>query len=54
LQELQQIRVVADALDILNREHKEKLKTLEQDANNQKEGLEKERNQTRKHLCHLG
>ena len=48
LQELQQIRVVADALDILNREHQEKLKTLEQDANNQKEGLEKERNQTRK------
>lgn len=48
LQELQQIRVVADALDILNREHQEKLKTLEQDANNQKEGLEKEINQTRK------
>ncbi|HCF28315.1 MAG TPA: hypothetical protein DEV81_14190 [Cyanobacteria bacterium UBA11049] len=48
LQELQQIRVVADALDILNREHQEKLKTLEQDANNQKEALEKERNQTRK------
>ncbi|HEY9778833.1 MAG TPA: hypothetical protein V6D09_01625 [Leptolyngbyaceae cyanobacterium] len=48
MHELQQIRVVADALDILNREHQEKLKTLEQDANNQKEGLEKERNQTRK------
>ena len=44
LQELQQIRVVADALDILNREHQEKLKTLEQDANNQKELQEKERN----------
>lgn len=48
LQELQQIRVVADALDILNREHQEKLKTLEQNANNQKKGLEKEKNQTRK------
>lgn len=48
LQELQQVRVVADTLDILNQEHQEKLKILDQDANSQKEGLEKEITQTRK------
>ncbi|MBD2251201.1 hypothetical protein [Nostoc parmelioides] len=42
LQELQRIRVVADALDILTQEHQEKLKTLEQDTASKKEALEKE------------
>ncbi|MFN6516401.1 MAG: hypothetical protein RMY29_018125 [Nostoc sp. CreGUA01] len=42
LQELQQIRVVADTLDILSQEHQEKLKTLEQDSISKKEALEKE------------
>jgi hypothetical protein len=42
LQELQQIRVVADTLDILTQEHQEKLKTLEQDITSKQEILEKE------------
>jgi chromosome segregation ATPase len=42
LQELQQIRTVADTLDILTQEHQEKLKTLEQDIASKKEALEKE------------
>jgi hypothetical protein len=42
LQELQQIRVVADTLDILSQEHQEKLKTLEQDTISKREALEKE------------
>ncbi|HLO86671.1 MAG TPA: hypothetical protein VK203_16960 [Nostocaceae cyanobacterium] len=42
LQELQQIRVVADALDILTQEHQEKLKVLEQETANKREALEKE------------
>ncbi|MEH2438030.1 MAG: hypothetical protein V7K25_28035 [Nostoc sp.] len=42
LQELQQIRVVADTLDILSQEHQEKLKTLEQDTISKRETLEKE------------
>lgn len=42
LQELQQIRVVADVLDILTQEHQEKLKTLEQDIASKQEALEKE------------
>ncbi|WP_066383040.1 MULTISPECIES: hypothetical protein [unclassified Anabaena] len=42
LQELQKIRIVADALDILNQEHQEKLKTLEQDIASKREILEKE------------
>lgn len=42
LQELQRIRVVADTLDILNQEHQEKLRTLEQDTNSKREALEKE------------
>ncbi|MEH2121592.1 hypothetical protein [Nostoc sp.] len=42
LQELQQIRVVADTLDILSQEHQEKLKTLEQDTISKREVLEKE------------
>ena len=48
LQELQQVRVVADTLDILNQEHQEKLKAVEQDAISQKELLEKDITQTRK------
>lgn len=48
LNELQQIRVVADTLDILTQEHQEKLKTLEQDTNSKQEALEKEIEQTRK------
>ncbi|OUL29413.1 hypothetical protein BV372_23495 [Nostoc sp. T09] len=42
LQELQQIRIVADALDILNQEHQEKLKILEQEIASKREALEKE------------
>ncbi len=42
LQELKQIRVVADTLDIFTQEHQEKLKVLEQDTANRKEALEKE------------
>jgi hypothetical protein len=42
LQELKQIRVVADTLDIFTQEHQEKLKVLEQDTTNRKEALEKE------------
>jgi hypothetical protein len=48
LKELQQIRVIADILDILTQEHQEKLKTLEQDTNSKQEALEKEIAQTRK------
>ncbi|MBD2207242.1 hypothetical protein H6G33_33650 [Calothrix sp. FACHB-1219] len=42
LQELQQIRIVADALDILTQEHQEKLKFLEQEISSKREALEKE------------
>ncbi len=48
LRELQQIRVVADTIDILTQEHQEKLKTLEQDTNSKREALEKEIGETRK------
>ncbi|WP_414755484.1 hypothetical protein [Anabaena sp. CCY 9910] len=48
LQELQKIRVVADALDILTQEHQEKLKTLEQDTASKREALEKEISTRRK------
>jgi hypothetical protein len=48
LKELQQIRVVADTLDILRKEHQEKLKVLEQDTASKRELLEKEISQTRK------
>jgi hypothetical protein len=41
-QELQQTRVVADALYILTQEHQEKLKDLEQQASRDRETLEKE------------
>ncbi|GAA6623721.1 hypothetical protein [Scytonema sp. NUACC26] len=48
LQELQKIRVVADTLDLLTKEHQEKLKILEQDIASKRELLEKEVANTRK------
>lgn len=48
LQELQEIRIVADALYILNQEHQEKIRLLEQDADSQREIIEKDRNEKRK------
>jgi hypothetical protein len=42
LQELRQIRVVADTLDIFTQEHQEKLKILEQETADKKATLEKE------------
>lgn len=48
LQELQQIRVVADVLDILNQSQQEKLKVVEEDTSRQKEALEKDITETRK------
>ncbi len=48
LQELQQIRTVADTVDVLTQEHREKLRILEQDTTSKRETLEKEIAQTRK------
>ncbi|MEZ2304292.1 MAG: hypothetical protein ACBR13_21225 [Microcoleus sp.] len=48
LQQLQQIRVVADALYILTQEHQEKITALEQSAALQHEVIEKDRLQKRK------
>ena len=48
LQELQKIRVVADTLDLLTKEHQEKLTILETDINSKREILEKQIAQTRK------
>ncbi|MEG3847691.1 hypothetical protein QT971_09740 [Microcoleus sp. herbarium19] len=48
LQELQQIRVVADALHILTQEHREKLTLLEQNSAKEREILEKDTTQKRK------
>jgi hypothetical protein len=48
LQELQQIRTVADAVDVLTQEHQEKLRILEQDSISKRETLEQEITQTRK------
>jgi len=48
LQQLQQIRVVADAFHILTEEHQEKLTVLEQNAANLREILEKDTTQKRK------
>ena len=48
MQELQQIRVVADALHILTQEHREKLTLLEQNSANQRELIEKDTTQKRK------
>ncbi|MGH1396916.1 MAG: hypothetical protein ACRAVC_23210 [Trichormus sp.] len=41
LQDLQKIRIVADTLDILQQEHQEKLKNLEQDTASKRESLDK-------------
>lgn len=49
LQELNSVRVVADALHLLTQEHQEKLKTLEQNAANQQEAIEKDMAEKRKH-----
>jgi len=48
LQELQQIRVVADAVYVLTQEQQENLKALEQTAANQRESLEKDIAEKRK------
>ncbi|MBD2183904.1 coiled-coil domain-containing protein [Aerosakkonema funiforme] len=48
LQELQQTRVVADALYLLTQEHQETLRSLEQRAANDRESLEKEIVESRK------
>jgi hypothetical protein len=48
LQQLQQVRVVADALYILTQEHQEKIIALEQSAANQREVIEKDTIQKRK------
>ncbi|MCT7951592.1 hypothetical protein NG798_17445 [Ancylothrix sp. C2] len=48
LQEVQQIRVAADALYILTQEHQERLKLIEEKALEQREKLEKEIAETRK------
>jgi len=48
LQELQKVRVVADAIDIVTKEHEEKIKILEQDIASKQEILEKEITQERK------
>jgi hypothetical protein len=48
LQELKKIRIAADALYILNQEHEENLKTIEQWAENQREIIEKDQNNQRK------
>ncbi|WP_413174773.1 hypothetical protein [Anabaena azotica] len=48
LQELQQIRIVADTLDIFTQEHQEKLRILEQNTTNTREAIEKEIAQRRK------
>ena len=48
LQQLQQIRVVADALHILTQEHQEKLTVLEQKSAKEREIIEKDTTQKRK------
>ena len=48
LQELKEIRVVADALYILNQEHQENLKLIGQEAASQREVIEKDMAQMRK------
>lgn len=47
-QELQQIRVVADALHLLTQEHQENLKVLEQNTANQRETIEKDTAENRR------
>lgn len=48
LQQLQQVRVVADALHLLRQEHQEKLRAIEHEISSQTEALEKEMAQDRK------
>lgn len=48
LQQLQQIRIVADALHLLRQEHQEKIRAIEHESSSQTEALEKEMTQTRK------
>lgn len=48
LQELRKIRVVADTLDLLTKEHQEKLTILEADITSEREILEREINEIRK------
>ena len=48
LQELQKIRIVADALDVLTQEHQENLSKIETDITQRKEALEKEKQQALK------
>lgn len=48
LQELKNIRLVADALHIMHQEHQERLRLLEADGDRQKEELEQEISKTRK------
>jgi len=48
LQELQEIRIAADAVHILSQEHQEQLNVIEQTTSNQKQLLEKEIAQQRK------
>ncbi|HEY9701595.1 MAG TPA: hypothetical protein V6C58_04075 [Allocoleopsis sp.] len=49
LQQLKQIRIAADALYILNQEHQENLKTIEQKAANEREIVEKDQTEKRKY-----
>ncbi|MEA5417700.1 hypothetical protein VB712_00595 [Spirulina sp. CCNP1310] len=48
LQQLRQVRIVADALYILRQEHQSQLRTLTEEAQTQREALAKEISQTRK------
>jgi hypothetical protein len=48
LQELKNIRLVADVLHILQQEHQEKLRAIEADDNHQKEELDRDITKTRK------
>jgi hypothetical protein len=48
LQQLQKVRVVADALHLLRQEHQEKLRAIEHEISSKTEALEKEMAQTRK------
>ncbi len=48
LQELRQVRVVADALHLLTLEHQEKLMEIDRDTQNQQEILAQEQTETRK------
>ncbi|MGL5871064.1 MAG: hypothetical protein ACRC2R_01635 [Xenococcaceae cyanobacterium] len=48
LQQLQKVRLVADALYILRQEHQEKLRIIEEKTSDRQEAIEKEMTQTRK------